>query len=212
MQDFLTFLVEALLIVSFCFILLDIVNQARYFGGYQIPKNWQPPTIAQIVKLVEATQILELKPQITISPLVETAPTIRVESQVEPVQIVASLINFPDPWTMPMQDTKRLPHSQQQLITFEPKPLLLLPPARVVPSFPVLGNARSELDELLVNVNLNKLPLRTARKVAKVLGIAQKVNKKDVPLNFLRSQIKSKLQHSQELPEIFATVRELLAS
>ena len=87
--------------------------------------------------------------------------------------------------------------------TSQLKPLLLLPQV----------TAESNLNELFSAIDIDKLPLRRARKIAKALGIAQKVNKKDQPLSWLRAQIKAKLQQPQELPTTaILAVRELLAS
>ncbi len=204
MQDFLTFLIEALVILFFSFVLVDIVNQARYFGGYQIPQNWQPPAITPNTGLVKSAKpTVELKPKV-ITMSQETAPTVTAESQVEPAQTVTSLMNFPDPWLMPVGNTAKVLDLQQKLVKHqEPKPLLLLPPVKANP----------KAEQLLAGVNLDKLPLRLARKVAKVLGIAQKVNNKDVPISFLRVQIKSKLMQSQSLSlSTFDTISQLLAS
>jgi hypothetical protein len=49
------------------------------------------------------------------------------------------------------------------------------------------------LEELLEGIDLDTLPLRAARKIAGKLGIAQKVNGKDAPLAWLRTQIKNRL-------------------
>lgn len=49
------------------------------------------------------------------------------------------------------------------------------------------------LEELLEGIDLDTIPLRPARKIAGKLGIAQKVKGKDVPLAWLRAQIKSRL-------------------
>lgn len=69
------------------------------------------------------------------------------------------------------------------------------------------------LEEMLQGVDLDTLQLRPARKIAKALSIAQKINKQDQPLSFLRAQIKAKLQQSGELPpEAIDAIRELLAS
>jgi len=51
--------------------------------------------------------------------------------------------------------------------------------------------------ELLSGVDLDKLQLRPARKIAGKLGIQQKVNGKDQPLSWLRAQIK---KHFSEKP------------
>jgi len=212
-QDFLTFLIEALVIIPFFFILIDIVNQARYFGGYQIPQNWQPPAITPNTGLVKSAKLtVELKPKV-ITMSQETAPTVTAESQVKPVKTVASLVNLPDPWTMPVREiTKVLDLQQQSTKCQEPKPLLLLPPVKSLLLLPPV-KANPKAEQLLAGVNLDKLPLRLARKVAKVLGIAQKVNNKDVPISFLRVQIKSKLTQSQSLSlETFDTINQLLAS
>jgi len=49
------------------------------------------------------------------------------------------------------------------------------------------------LEELLLGIDLDTMPLRPARKIAGKLGIAQKVNGKDAPLAWLRAQIKNRL-------------------
>ena len=84
-----------------------------------------------------------------------------------------------------------LAHKQQ-------KHLQLLPPVRAI------DVSTPELEDLLRGVDLNKLKLRQDRKIAKVLEIAQKVNDRDQKLEFLRSQIKLKLQQ--------ARVRDFLSS
>jgi hypothetical protein len=56
-------------------------------------------------------------------------------------------------------------------------------------------------------IDLSKLPLRQARKVAKALNIHQKVNGKDAPVKWLRLQI---LQRVQEEPNAIAKVYEVL--
>ena len=48
------------------------------------------------------------------------------------------------------------------------------------------------IGELLSGVDLDKLQLRPARKIAGKLGIQQKVNGKDQPLSWLRAQIKKR--------------------
>ena len=91
---------------------------------------------------------------------------------------------------------------------------LLLPQVESVSTQPqLLATSELALDALLAGVDLNMLQLRPARKIARALGIAQKVNGKDQPLSWLRSQIKNRLQQSQEVsPEAIEAVRELLAS
>lgn len=56
-------------------------------------------------------------------------------------------------------------------------------------------------------IDLSKLPLRQARKVAKALNIRQRVNGKDAPVKWLRLQI---LQRVQEEPSAIAKIHEVL--
>lgn len=93
------------------------------------------------------------------------------------------------------------------------KPLLLLPPADVVAARSVPTTTELTLDELFLGIDINKLQLRLARKIASSLGISQKVNGRDQKLSWLRAQIKAKLQQPQELPTTaILAVRDLLAS
>lgn len=111
---------------------------------------------------------------------------------------------LPDPWTLPLDEVLPLPPlGQRPTSQLKLKPLLLLP--QVI--------AESNLDDLLSAIDIDKLTLGRARKIAKALGIAQKVNKKDQPISWLRAQIKAKLQQPQELPTTaILAVKESLAS
>lgn len=153
-QDFLTFLIEAMGLGFFGIMLLDFLIEAK--------KLWLRIT-------TEASQSSIINPQ--------------------PVQL-------PDPWTLP--DPVIAP--QPKVVEPEIKPLLLLPQAREVSAQPPLLITDSSLKNL-AEINLDTLQLRPARKMAKMLGIAQKVNGKDQPLLWLRVQIKAKLQ-SSDLPLI----------
>jgi len=117
-----------------------------------------------------------------------------------------------DPWTLPLEDIAKEITESSSPVQYQHKPLLLLPQAQEVVGerSPISVSAKTVLDELLVRVDLEELQLRPARKIAKVLGIAQKVNGRDRPLSFLRSQIKNKLQQSPslELETIEAVQRE----
>lgn len=53
---------------------------------------------------------------------------------------------------------------------------------------------KQTVEELLDGVEVNKITLRKARKIASVLGIKQKVNKKDQPKAWLVAQIVKKLE------------------
>lgn len=126
-----------------------------------------------------------------------------------------AILQLPDPWTLPDDNAVEFPTQPYKPVQQQQKPLLLLPQAKAIsrqPSLPV--TAQPSLDELLANLDLDTLQLRPARKIAKALGVAQKVNKRDQPVGFLRAQIKAKLQRHQELPPetINALKRELLAS
>jgi len=125
------------------------------------------------------------------------------------------LFTLPDPWTLPVDElakeiTEPEPFKNAQ---HQHKPPLLLPQAQevVAKRSPATASAKSKLDELLVGVDLDKLQLRPARKIAKALGIAQKINGVDQKLDFLRAQIRSKLQQPQTLSsDAVEAVRELL--
>lgn len=127
------------------------------------------------------------------------APATTLQIQPENKDLFSVL---PDPWILSPDEVLPLPLSGQRP-TSQLKPLLLLPQLTI----------ESNLDELLSAIDIDKLPLRRARQIAKALGIAQKVNKKDQPISWLRAQIKAKLQQPQELPTTaILAVRELLAS
>lgn len=136
--------------------------------------------------------------------------------------IPQTLPQLPDPWLLlPVAENPlllQLPSTEffkgenkakiasKILLTHEQqKHLRLLPPVKTVDVF------NPELEDLLRGVDLDKLKLRQARKIAKALGIAQKVNERDQKQAFLISQIKVKLQQAKA--EIVEAVRqELLAS
>ena len=114
------------------------------------------------------------------------------------------LPQLPDPWLLLLEDKYELP--MLKLVQTKQRPLRLLPPAKETSL-----TVAPQLDKLLLGIDIDKLKLRQARKIAKVLGIAQKVNGKDQKLEFLRSQIKLKLQQAKS--EILQVVKqELLAS
>ena len=108
---------------------------------------------------------------------------------------------LPDPWILPLDEALSRPQLGQRAAS-QLKPLLLLPQV----------TAESNLDELFSNIDIDKLPLQQARKIAKALGIAQKVNKKDQPISWLRAQIKAKLQQPQLSTTEILAVREEFAS
>ena len=113
-------------------------------------------------------------------------------------------LRFPSPEFFKREDKAEIV-SNILVAQKEPKHLRLLPPAKTI------DVSNPELEDLLRGIDLNELKLRQARKIAKALGIAQKVNGRDQKLAFLVSQIKVKLQQAKA--EIVEAVRqELLAS
>ena len=93
-----------------------------------------------------------------------------------------------------------------KVVQKEQKHLQLLPPVKEINT----ANPLELADNLLEEIDLNKMKLRQARKVAKVLGIAQKVKGRDLTLVLLLSQIKLKLQQV-ESETVQVVKRELLA-
>lgn len=110
------------------------------------------------------------------------------------------------PWLLPLTNKRDL--ALIKLVQTKQKPLQLLPPAKETNIA-----VASQLEDLLLGVNIDKLKLRQARRISKVLGIAQKVNGKDQKLSFLRSQIKLKLQQERSLSHevVIAVKTELVA-
>lgn len=129
-----------------------------------------------------------------------------------------------DPWLLPVEDTAT---PSDRNIQQQPKPILLLAQAKAMGEVRLSSSTIAEqsgdryistLEGLLpavnaVNaVNLDTIKLRQARKIAKMLEIAQKVNGKDKKLDWLKAQIKAKLQQERSpQPEVIAVVRELIA-
>jgi hypothetical protein len=70
------------------------------------------------------------------------------------------------------------------------------------------ANQEPTLEELLCAIDIDSLQLRPARKICGKLGIQQKVNGKDAPLCWLRSQIKSRL--SEQPTEVVPIIQEVL--
>ncbi len=108
---------------------------------------------------------------------------------------------LPDPWLLPLPVGESI--ASLKLVQKEQKHL------RLLPSIKETGIVIEPiLKDLLLEISIDKLKLRQARKIAKVLGIAQKVNGRDQKLEFLISQIKSKLQQTKS--EIVEAVRQEL--
>ncbi|NER32312.1 MAG: hypothetical protein F6J89_33115 [Symploca sp. SIO1C4] len=94
------------------------------------------------------------------------------------------------------------------------------PPGRSEVTEPAAVSSRSEaeltpqpehsLEELLQGINLDKLQLRPARKIASRIGVRQKVNGKDQPLAWLRAQIKKRL--AEKPLEVAPVIAEVLSA
>lgn len=120
-----------------------------------------------------------------------------VEMELEPLQLSTSACQ--DPWEV----EESMIIAQPSCPDFDPKPDVEIDtPESLVPE--------STLEELLEGIDLDSLQLRPARKIAGKLmpPIAQKVNGKDVPLSWLRSQIKSRL--SEKPNEVVLIIHEVL--
>ncbi len=135
------------------------------------------------------------------SPLTNIQPPL---TQLPPPATLQKFPQLPDPWLPPLPVGEAV--ASVKLVQKEQKHLRLLPPALATN----VSNPEPKLEDLLREVDLDKLKLRQARKIAKVLGIAQKVKGRDQKLDFLVSQIKLKLQQAKV--EIVKVVQqELLA-
>ncbi len=88
----------------------------------------------------------------------------------------------------------------------EPEQVLLEEPTKVEDA--PESQISPTLEQLLEGIDLDKLQLRPARKIASRLNIQQKVNGKDQPLGFLRAQIKKRL--SEQPQEVAPVIQEIL--
>ena len=114
------------------------------------------------------------------------------------------LPQLPDPWLLPLPVEEAIAFVKP--LQKNQKHLRLLPQATEI-SIAVAPKK----EELLLGVNIDELKLRQARRIAKLLEIAQKVNGRDQKLEALKSQIKSKLQQAKS--EVLLLVKqEVIAS
>ena len=107
-------------------------------------------------------------------------------SELPLVPIPQLLPQLPDPWLLPLPVEEAIAFVKP--LQKNQKHLRLLPQATEI-SIAVAPKK----EELLLGVNIDELKLRQARRIAKLLEIAQKVNGRDQKLEALKSQIKSKL-------------------
>lgn len=137
---------------------------------------------------------------------VQIEPEAIAPETITPITEPLSPLGLPDPWMLPAEALaipQRLAPAQSQM-----KPLLLLPQAKEISTQPPLqALTKPALDELLIGVDLETLKLRPARKIASALGLAQKVNRRDLPLEWLRAQIKKRLEQTpHETAQVIAEV------
>ncbi|MBW4640809.1 MAG: hypothetical protein KME05_21800 [Gloeocapsa sp. UFS-A4-WI-NPMV-4B04] len=164
MQELLTASAELIVLVFSAAFLLDL--------AIALNNCW----IASAIKLSSPRQ-LEAPP---------TAPQIRPEN-------IAIALVLPDPWMLPIDEVAEI-SIPQRYPPDKQKPLLLLPAAKeeIASSVPI--TAAPNLDELFLNIDIDKLQLRLARKIAKELGISKKLT--DVTKNFLGSERRLKRNYS----------------
>lgn len=114
----------------------------------------------------------------------------------EPLPVTAESLPFPE---VSKDEKKQLENQIKEAIASEKVESAIEPPMQTQKE-PLKAEEQTEID-------LSKLPLRQARKVAKALNIHQKVNGKDAPVKWLRLQI---LQKVEEEPTAIAKVYEVL--
>lgn len=150
-------------------------------------------------------EIIRLYQQVFVTP---TQPTL---SYSQP----QALLRLPEEWTLPVEETTA---PTDRCLQEQPKLVLLLAPAssggeaQLGKACAVQPSTTESVKELLGSINVDTLKLRPARKLAKLLGIAQKVNGRDQKLDWLRAQIQAKFQQGTLLqPKTVVAVRELIA-
>lgn len=150
-----------------------------------------------------------MKKSATSSQRILTSNDIAKIFDVEP-EIEQTSFLLPDPWFLPVDNEVREISAPAISVPQSHIPQLLLPPAELAET---AQRNSLNLNKLLAGVDLDKLQLLKARRVARAIGIAQKVNGRDQPLPFLRFQIKTKLQQPQDLcPTALEELYRLLAS
>lgn len=181
-QEFLTFLIDAIVLSFVTLMLVDFVSRLIELARTSATSS------QQILASDEITKIFDAKPEI------EQLPT----------------VFLPDPWFLPIENEVREIATPKISMPQIQTPLLLLPFAEPV-SLPHEDN-ESNAVELFHQIDFDKLQLRSARKIAKLLEIPQKVNGRDQKLSDLKSEIKIRFQQTQLLPEdAIDLVRALIA-
>jgi hypothetical protein len=137
-----------------------------------------------------------------------------VTPEAQPTAPLPTAIEVAATLTSPSQDEelegdKREPATAQvevPIASKEPEQVPLEELARVEDA--PFSQSSPTLEELLLGIDLDKLQLRPARKIASRLNIQQKVNGKDQPLGFLRAQIKKRLNEQPQ--EVAPVISEIL--
>jgi hypothetical protein len=119
-------------------------------------------------------------------------------AQVEQIQVEAEVFSPLEPTARDVNEV--IAHDTPPQGVEEPVSSLLPSATETLPD--------CSLSELLGDIDLERLQLRPARKIASKLGIAQKVNGKDQPLAWLRAQIKKRLLEKPE--EAIPVIKEVL--
>jgi len=127
------------------------------------------------------------------------SPSTNIEKPLTQLPLATTPQKFPqlpDPWLLPLPLGESV--GLVEVVEKEQKHLWLLPQGKETSML-----IAPKLEDLLRGADLDKVKIRQARKIAKVLGIAQKVNGRDQKLAFLVSQIKLKLQQAKvEMVEV----------
>jgi hypothetical protein len=128
------------------------------------------------------------------------------KSTVTPQEITVA----PEPSTVEVAATRKEPSQDEELEADKREAATALVEATIASKEPeqILLEEPTTLEQLLKGIDLDKLQLRPARKIAGRLNIQQKVNGKDQPLGFLRAQIKKRL--SEQPQEVAPVIEEIL--
>ena len=188
MQDLLTSTIE-LIFFSFAIVMaFDFVNGLRCVS--------QP---------VQVHAQIQSRPQTEPEAIAQRSRQRQIAPRTEMLEPLGYL---PDPWTLPVDEVPAIPQKPVPPAQPDPKPLLLLPQAKESNAQGLLSTSvKPTLDELLMGVDIDTLKLRPARKIASALGVAQKVNRRDLPLEWLRAQIKKRLEQTPtETAQVIAEV------
>ena len=154
----------------------------------------------------------------------DSSAHVPVRAAAKPTVTPEEITVAPEPSTIEVAATPQEPSQDEELEADIWEPATALVEATIAPVKTELAlltveeparvedapSSQSEptLEQLLKGIDLDKLQLRPARKIASRLNIAQKVGGKDQPLGFLRAQIKKRL--SEQPQEVAPVIQEIL--